>query len=193
MEGEDDIIGGRIEEDEYIDPTLRSSVSSATPAPSTAPSTSASILNTFHIEDDSPDEDEPQTQTQTQPLSQRRKRNSELLPPPTQKKIKNSGVNIMDKIGDGIQAMAEAIGQPSETRESVTTSLQGQAQEKVQDDSRLTEEGQLLMIERFTDITVARTYLALKSKSLQLKFFKRQLQGEEGELFIDWEEDLFDS
>jgi hypothetical protein len=94
----------------------------------------------------------------------------------------------MEKIGEGILAMADAIGQPQESQELVRTTLQGQAQEKIQEDHRLTEEGQLLMIERFTDITVARTYLALKTKSLQLKFFKRQLQGEDGELFINWEE-----
>jgi hypothetical protein len=177
LDDEDDVIGDLINDQDHdqetLDPAFRTSIS-GTPTPSTA------FSNTQL--------DEEQDDISEESQSRRGKRARESGPAPLRKKIKSSGVSTMEKIGEGILAMADAIGQPQESQELVRTTLQGQAQEKIQEDHRLTEEGQLLMIERFTDITVARTYLALKTKSLQLKFFKRQLQGEDGELFINWEE-----
>ena len=41
------------------------------------------------------------------------------------------------------------------------------------------------MIERFTDSTLARTYLSLRKETLCLKFFKKQLENEDGDLLID--------
>jgi hypothetical protein len=161
---EDDII----DLDDRLDPSLRSSVS--TPQ------------NT-QFDDDTPEEDTEDSQSQ----SRRSKRAHELGPLVPQKKNKTSGLNMIERIGEGMIAIAGAIGQESNT-ETVRATLQGQAQEKIQEEARLTEEGQFLMIKRFNDVTVARTYLALKSESLQLKFLKEQLEGLEGELFINWEE-----
>jgi hypothetical protein len=43
------------------------------------------------------------------------------------------------------------------------------------------------MITRFTDPVLARTYLSLKKDSLRVLFFRKQLENEEGDYFIDWE------
>jgi hypothetical protein len=98
---------------------------------------------------------------------------------------------MMKKIGDGILAMAEAMTksliEPSQTlvsKEMVESILEGQAQEKIQNETCLTEAGQFLMIEQFTDPVLTRTYLSLKKNSLQIMFFKKQLENEEGDYFI---------
>jgi hypothetical protein len=113
-------------------------------------------------------EDEDDSQTET--LYQKRSRQSGPARTGT-KKAKITGVGMMKKMGDGILAMAEAMGKPLVepqvlVKETVNSTLQGRAQEKVQDEACLTEAGQLLMITRFTDPVLARTYLSLKKDSL---------------------------
>jgi hypothetical protein len=177
LEDEDDFLD---DEDGNVDPLLRSTPATSSPATSSRPSTA--VLGT-----QTEDEDD----LQTEPLHQKHSRQSGPAQTGT-KKAKITGVGMMEKMGDGILAMAEAIAKPlvepqALVKEMVDSTLQGQAQEKVQDEACLTEAGQLLMITRFTDPVLARTYLSLKKDSLRVLFFRKQLENEEGDYFIDWE------
>jgi hypothetical protein len=78
----------------------------------------------------------------------------------------------MDKMAEGITSMADAISKGSvETtvKETADSTIQGQAQEKIQDEGCLTIEGQLLMLELLTDTTLARTYLVIKKENLRAR------------------------
>jgi hypothetical protein len=70
----------------------------------------------------------------------------------------------MEKMGEGITAVATAMTQApeaaKETIENVGSTLQGRAQLKVRTEECLTGEGQLLMLDQFTDPALARTYLS---------------------------------
>ena len=116
---------------------------------------------------------------------------------PPEKKAKVSGVGVMDKISDGLQAMAEAVVKSSLEaipKETVDSTIQGQAQEKMQEERCLTEEGQLVILEVLADANLARTFMAIKAEKLRTKWLKKQLEKhvtDNGsfleELFIDWE------
>jgi Myb/SANT-like DNA-binding protein len=101
----------------------------------------------------------------------------ESVPPPA-KKRKVSGLSIMEKMGEGIAAMASAMKQTPEVRskDTVDSTLQGQAQLKVQTEACLTEDGQLLMLDRFTDLALARVYLSIQRDNLRVKFLKKQVE-----------------
>jgi hypothetical protein len=116
--------------------------------------------------------------------SQRRPRESD---PPPAKKRRVSGLSIMEKMGEGIAAMASAMKQTPEVppKDTVDSTLQGQAQLKVQTEACLTEEGQLLMLDRFTDLALARAYLSIQSDSLRVKFLKKQVEKHDSNYFID--------
>src|ERR1700733_3855531 len=96
----------------------------------------------------------------------------------------------MDKIAEGIASMAEAISKGSTetiTKETADSTIQGQAQEKIQDEGCLTIEGQLLILDQLTDATLARTYLITKKDELRARWLKQQIlkyiaSGGEGEI-----------
>jgi hypothetical protein len=100
---------------------------------------------------------------------------------------------MMNKIAEGILAVANALvvsNEPISHKESATSSVEGQAQEAIQDESCLTEEGQLAMIELLADSGLARTYLTLRSDTLRTKWIKKKLMEKALDLeihFIDWE------
>jgi hypothetical protein len=109
-------------------------------------------------------------------------------PDPKPKRKKVSGVSIMERMGDGIVAMAEAMKQSEPLQilqGSMDSTTQEKAQAKVQEEMCLTEAGQLYMIDRFRDSALARTYLGLKKESLRLMWLKSQV-GDDEDLFIDW-------
>jgi len=92
----------------------------------------------------------------------------------------------MEKMGEGITAVATAMTQaPEETIENVGSTLQGRSQLKVRTEECLTGEGQLLMLDQFTDPALARTYLSIKSDELRLKFSKRQVERHCSGYFVD--------
>jgi hypothetical protein len=139
----------------------------------------------IHTTSSTPDPDlvDPQL-LETQ--GQRRARESG---PPPAKKRKVSGLSIMEKMGEGIAAVASAMIQApeaaKETIENVGSTLQGQAQLKVQTEECLTVEGQLIMLDQFTDQALARTYLSIKNDELRLKFLKRQVERHGNDYFVD--------
>jgi hypothetical protein len=116
--------------------------------------------------------------------SQRRSPESDL---PPAKKRKASERSIMEKMGKGIMAVADAMKQTPEVlhKDTVDSTLQGQAQLKVQTEACLTEEGQLLMLEQFMDLALARTYLSIQNDSLRVKFLKKQVEKHDSNYFID--------
>ncbi|KAI1001839.1 hypothetical protein K3495_g6366 [Podosphaera aphanis] len=70
----------------------------------------------------------------------------------------------------------------------INSSLEGQAQRRVQDETCLTEEGKLIMLDLLGELTLARAYLTIKEESLRVKWLKRQLQKADEnieELYID--------
>jgi hypothetical protein len=116
--------------------------------------------------------------------------------PVLSRRKKVSGLDVMEKMVEGIAVMAEAVrpshssGAVAEPRQilqgTIDYAIQAQAQEKVQEEPCLTEAGQLFMVERFTDPVLARTYLSLKKESLRIMFLKKQVENEDGNYFIDW-------
>ncbi len=193
LEGEDDILGGEDDDDDLlIDPSLRYSAS--TSATNTRPGTPLLATSRSSTADSQAIESSEASETQSQ---KRHRESAHLQPPPgTGKKAKVSGAAAIDKISNGLLAMAEAVTISSSeqvTKETVDSTLQGQAQEKVQDEGCLTEEGQLVMLERLSDPTLARTFMAIKSEGLRIKWLKKQLEkhlellggGNLEELYID--------
>jgi len=178
---EDDILPG----EELIDPGLRTSTN--TSASNSRPSTPR-----MDTTDSQEVEDAPETQ------AQKRHRDSislQTLVPG--KKAKISGVAALERMSEGIIAMAEAVTKGSSEivqKDTVDSSLQGQAQEKVQEEGCLTEEGQLVMLDLLSDLGLARTYMAIKAEKLRIKWLKKQMEkhlvssggGDLDELFINW-------
>jgi hypothetical protein len=186
------------DEEALIDPMLRiqgsSTTSTTTSRPTTSSGTSQSQLPSSETPDISDNEDEPPTETR----AQKRHRLSSQAPP--LKKAKTSRLGVMDKMAEGIASMAEAIGKSSlETvaKESADSTIEGQAQEKIQDEGCLTMEGQLLMLELLTNATLARTYLIIKKDELRAKWLKQQIvryiathgEGDIDTLWINWEDE----
>ena len=118
--------------------------------------------------------------------TQSQRRSPESEPPPA-KKRKASGRSIMEKMGEGIMAVADAMKQTPDAlhKDTVDSTLQGQAQLKVQTEVCLTEEGQLLMLEQFMDLALARTYLSIQNDNLRVKFLKKQVEKHDSNYFID--------
>jgi hypothetical protein len=120
LEDEDDFLD---DEDGNADPLLRSTPATSTPmasspAASSRPSTAVSGTQT-EDEDDS----------QTEPLHQRRSHQSGPAQTGT-KRAKITGVGMMEKMGDGILAMAKAMAKPlvepqALVKEMVDSTLQG--------------------------------------------------------------------
>ena len=86
------------------------------------------------------------------------------------RKTKMLGIGVMDMLAKGISSMAEAIGwdrtmTPETPKESPNATIQGQTQQKIQDEDCLTLEGQLLMLELLTDVTLTQTFLIIKKTS----------------------------
>jgi hypothetical protein len=159
-----------------------------------ADSESAALLSSSHISTPRlPSIDDVESEKQDVETRER-KRTRDSGPVPSRKK-KLSGLDAMEKMAEGITAMAEAmrLSYSSESQQphkilqgTIDYTIQAQAQEKVQEESCLTEAGQLFMIERFTDLALARTYLSLKKASLRTMFLKKQVESEDGNYFINW-------
>jgi hypothetical protein len=139
----------------------------------------------IHTRPSTPDTDPADPQL---PETHGERRARESGPPPA-KKRKVSGLSIMEKMGEGITAVASAMTQapeaPKETVENVGSTLQGQAQQKVQTEVCLTEEGLLLMLDQLTDPALARTYLSITKDGLRLRFLKRQVEKFDSNCFIN--------
>jgi hypothetical protein len=89
----------------------------------------------------------------------------------------------MQEVSSGIPLVADAFvkGASLEAgshKKNVDSTIEGQAQQKIQEESILNDEGQLLMIELLTNATIARTYLTIKNDELQEKSLRRVLQKE---------------
>jgi hypothetical protein len=200
--------GGDIsDEDEFndendeslVEPSLRTisqpSTRPATPRPGTANSQSSSVVPMIELDDmqdSNVEEDEVKEETATK---KRHRESSSLQPSKAPKKTKVSGLAAMEKMSAGIEVIASTysaeVSSMKNNQESVSDTLQGQAQDKIQEEGRMTVEGQLVMLELLADTTLARTYLAIKKDELRVKWIKKQLEKQSrdiNEFFIDWEE-----
>jgi hypothetical protein len=145
-----------------------------------------------HDDDDSPEETPVETQ------GERRHRESSKLQPPPSKKQKVSGAGAIAEIGSGLHVLADAIGKKNSTeptrqtvpQDTVDSTLQGQAIEKIQEEFNLTTEGQAFMIDFLgEDLALARAYVAIKKDELRSVWMKKQIEKLGGDLdkhFIDW-------
>jgi hypothetical protein len=113
------------------------------------------------------------------------------------KRKRVTGLDIMEKMAEGMTAMAESM-KPSNSSQSqpyrilqgtIDYNIQAEAQGKVQEETCLTDAGILYMIDRFTDPALARTYLSLKRDGLRVMFLRKQVEKEDGNYFMDWSED----
>jgi hypothetical protein len=94
--------------------------------------------------------------------------------------------------------MAEAVikgSSESIPKDTVDSTIEGQAQEKVQGELVLTVEGQLVMLEILSKATLARTFMAIKAQKLRSLWLKKQLMkyieengGNLDEYYINWNE-----
>jgi hypothetical protein len=101
----------------------------------------------------------------------------------------------MREVSDGMQAVAEAVKASAVekvTKDEVDSTIQGQAQMQVLEETCLTDEGHMVMVDLFTDPALARTYLVYRQKDeLRIKWLKKQLEKTGGNidyLFIDRDE-----
>ena len=119
---------------------------------------------------------------QIESIARKRHRESEQLGTTISKKPKVSGANAIDKIGDGINNLAEVLAKKYAYKESsqqviihqqtladatVGSTVQGLAAKKIQDEACLTLEGQLFMLKLLDKEDLARTYVALEAKKLR--------------------------
>jgi hypothetical protein len=86
----------------------------------------------------------------------------------------------MREIGDGMLAVAEAIKASAVEKvikDEVDSTVQGQAQLQVLEETCLTDEGHMVMVDLFTNATLARTYLAYRHRDgLRVKWLKNLLE-----------------
>lgn len=167
------LVGEEDEGDEgdiFDDDELTRPTSSSAQTPATSPATPiASPVATTDIEEESEEESE----------SGAKKRHSDsqkLLKTMARKKKKVSGVDMMETMNKGIMAMAEALLTQPEAiipKDTVDSTIVGQAQERVQDEGYLTMEGQLLLLELLTDSTKARTYMSIKKGRAEEEVVRR--------------------
>jgi hypothetical protein len=195
---ENEIVADEEEFDENLDPLLRSNTTSTAP---TGPSTPLATPRPYTVDSQatqatvSAESEVSETQTQAQ---KRHQSSANLQVPPDKKRRKVTGAAALDGIGDGLTAMAEAVlkgSSESTVKDTVDSTIEGQAQEKMQEEGCLTEEGQLVMLEVLSTAVLARTFMTIKGEKLRRKWLKKQLEkhvlengGELEELFIDWDE-----
>jgi hypothetical protein len=105
----------------------------------------------------------------------------------------------MREVSESMVAIAEAVkanvGDSIEkvVKDTADSTLEGQAQAKVLEDSYLTEDGQLFVFKLMGDnTTLARSYLTIYyKKKLRGRWLKNTITDAGGnleELFIEWEE-----
>ncbi|RKF77001.1 hypothetical protein GcM3_075020 [Golovinomyces cichoracearum] len=82
-----------------------------------------------------------------------------------------SGLNLMEKICDGMIAIAKALAVPTATNTptQAESKLQGQAQKLIQKSRSFTHEGTLIMLELHGKPELARTYLLINDDILRGK------------------------
>jgi len=90
-------------------------------------------------------------------VASKRHRESAAIEQPPPKKKKGSGVGAMREVSEGMQAVAEAVKASSVekvTKDEVDSTIQGQAQLQVLEETCLTDGGHMVMVEHFTDPTL---------------------------------------
>jgi hypothetical protein len=176
---------GRNEENDNIDGDDEASIIDPRVIRLSTQSQAHSILQA----DDADEDHEDSTET----VAAKRHRESAAIEAPSKKK-KASGVDAMREVSDGMRAIAEAVKECAVERvakDSVDSTIQGQAQLQVIEEACLTSAGHLAMVELLTDPTLARTYLVfLHKEELRVKWLKSQLEktrtnGNIDDLFID--------
>jgi hypothetical protein len=130
--------------------------------------------------------------TETRGEKRHRESSSLQTPHSLSKKQKASGARTTAEIGGGLYVLADAIakkysnmGSSQQTlpKDTVGSTLQGQALEKVQEESYLTMEGQAFMIEFLGgDLALARAYVAIKKDELRGLWLKKQIEKLGGDL-----------
>ena len=175
ISSDEEELDGDIDEDDEdslsINPRLRSVTQSVTATRQNSPEPATPCI----LSTDSAAEYESRSQ-------KRHRESGDIKQSSKKRKSKVSGVIIMEKISDGLLAMAGAVEKSSSyeaispKRDTVTSSLQGQAQEKIQDEACLNEDGQVVMLGILTDVNIARTYLAIKSSKLRARWIRKQIE-----------------
>jgi len=191
MADEEDLQEAIVDEDDesQYHPLLRSQLNSQlstrpnTPRPGTSTSQTPS-QTPFDSQADDTQDDNGGDNDGGETISKKRHRESASLQPikgVLAKKPKVSSLNVIDKMSANIAAIASAYSSDVSSSqhnivESVGDTLQGQAQEKIQEEGCLTDEGLLVMLELLTDTNMARTFLAIKKDDLKAKWIKKQLE-----------------
>lgn len=94
-----------------------------------------------------------------------------------------------DDLSSGLLKIAKAIKE-GPGKDTVDSSLEGQAQSRIQDEACLTVDGVLVMLDLLEDKATARTYLGIKKDELRVNWLKKQLEKKgysPKEHFIDLE------
>jgi hypothetical protein len=130
--------------------------------------------------------------TQPETTDTKRHRESATIEQPPAKKKKASGLGVMQGVSDGMLVLAEAFKESlveKVAKDTVDSTIEGQAQLKVLEEVCLTNEGQLVMIELLSNPTLARTYMVfLQKDELRIQWLKKQLEkngGNIADLFIN--------
>jgi hypothetical protein len=89
--------------------------------------------------------------------AQKRHRQSATIEDNSSKRLRPSGVGVMKEISEGMKVIAEAVKENSSNieqvpKDTVDSTIVGQAQLRILEETSLTEEGQLLMIEMLADV-----------------------------------------
>jgi hypothetical protein len=144
--------------------------------------------------DDTPNDDEDSADAAS-PTRKRHRPSAALEDYSSSKRRRSSGVGVMEEmIGEGLKVLAEAVKENTRNieqvpKDTVDSTVEGQAQLRILEEASLTEEGQLLMIEMLTDPVMARTYLVFQEhEKLRVRWMRKQLQKagrKVKDLFID--------
>lgn len=137
---------------------------------------------------------EPATAVAERP-SLKRDRESDSQAPPSEKISKLSDIPPWEKLSEGLLAIANSMASdlalPGGGSDSSSKfAVHDHAIAKIQDESCLTTDGQLIMIDLFSDEKIARTYLVIKHADLRTKWLKVQLVRAGANLdttFLNWE------
>jgi len=114
------------------------------------------------------DEDNVNTTSPQETAAQKRHRESAAIEDSSSKRQRPSGIGVMKDISEGMKVIAEAVKENSGgieqvPKDTVDSTVEGQAQLKILEEASLTEEGQLRMIEMLANPAMARSYLVFKN------------------------------
>ena len=96
------------------------------------------------------------------------------------RKRKVTGVSVMQDISAGLQAVTDAMQRnttiTSQAKEDVDATLEKQAQLQVQEeDSRLTDDRMMVMVDIHADVAMARTCLVFRKPAMRKAWIRLQL------------------